>query len=115
MSHPTVKDLVKMGGGKDRTPKRDVILPFDEMILLHQIIMAAPPKGDGLPLLSTDPRLALLRGHGFVKQGGSGGRWFPTEDGVKHVMPTRRPNRAARRAADALLDKVNCAVRKALN
>lgn len=107
---PTVKDLVKMGGGRQRQLPEMLILPMAEMILLHNVIMAAPPKGEGLAVESTDKRLDLLRDHKLIQQDPQSQRWLPTAAGIKHVMPTRKPDRAARRAADALLSKVNGAV-----
>lgn len=105
--YPKVADLVKMGGGRRRDPKDSLILPMAEMILLHEVIMAAPPKGDGLAIEPTDKRLTVLRDHAFVYQDPASGRWRPTHQGMEHVMPTRPLNRAARRAAEKILDGVN--------
>lgn len=103
---PTVADLVRMGGGR-RRDLETVILPFEEAILLHEVIMSAPPAGAGKEVPADDKRLVLLRDCGLVRQDAASQRWLPTQEGVKHMMPTRRPNRAARRAAESVLDQVN--------
>jgi hypothetical protein len=66
--------------------KDTLILAYEDLLLLHHIIMSHP---DGFEVLSVDARLVVLCEHKFVKQEPSG-RWNVTEAGMHHVRPPSR-------------------------